>query len=48
VKGPFAVILNDRVGYGRGASEASVGDDMLAGVVAFGGAVPEEDAPLEG
>lgn len=48
VKGPFAVVLNDRVGYVRGASEAGVGDDMLAGVVAFGGAVPEEDAPLEG
>jgi len=48
VEGPFAVVLDNGVRFGRGASEAGVSDDMLAGVVAFGGAVPEENAALEG
>lgn len=44
VKGPFAVELDDvEVG-----GDAGGGDDVLAGVVAFGGAVPEEEAAGEG
>lgn len=31
-----------------GAGEAGAGDDVLAGVVAFGGAGPEEEAAVEG
>jgi hypothetical protein len=34
--------------YGVARHEASVGDDVLAGVVAFGGAGPEEDSVEEG
>jgi hypothetical protein len=47
VKGPFAVELEDWFAVGGFAGEAGVGDDVLAGVVAFGGAVPEEEAVLE-
>lgn len=44
VKGPFAVELDDvEVG-----GDAGDGDDVLAGVVAFGGTVPEEEATGEG
>lgn len=43
-EGPFAVELDD----GEGAGLAGGGDDVLAGVVAFGGAVPEEEAEMEG
>lgn len=43
VEGPFAVELDDvEVG-----GDAGGGDDVLAGVVAFGGAVPEEEAAEE-
>lgn len=48
VEGPFAVVLHNRVQEGRVAGEALGGGDVLAGVVAFGGAVPEEEAVLEG
>jgi hypothetical protein len=41
---PFAVELHD----GFGAGLAAGGDDVLAGVVAFGGAGPEEEAAVEG
>jgi hypothetical protein len=47
VKGPFAVELEDWFAVGGFAGEAFVGYDVLAGVVAFGGAVPEEEAVLE-
>jgi hypothetical protein len=43
VKGPFAVELDDFVV----GSDTGGGDDVLAGVVAFGGAVPEEEAARE-
>jgi len=46
VEGPLAVELDD--GLGRGLGEAVVGEDVLAGVVAFGGAGPEEEAAVEG
>ena len=39
VEGPFSVELDDV--FGRG--DALVGDDVLAGVIAFGWAVPEEE-----
>lgn len=48
VEGPFAVELEDWLTVGGFAGEARVGDDVLAGVVAFGRAVPEEEAVLEG
>ncbi|KFY84334.1 hypothetical protein V500_09395 [Pseudogymnoascus sp. VKM F-4518 (FW-2643)] len=44
VEGPFAVELDD--GEGRVRRDAHVGDYVLAGVVAFGGAGPEEQ-PVE-
>jgi hypothetical protein len=46
VERPFAVELDD--GLGRGGGEAEVGYDVLAGVVAFGGTGPEEEAVEEG
>ena len=48
VEGPFAMELEDRLAVGWVASEARVGDDVLAGVVAFRRAVPEEETMLEG
>jgi len=47
VEGPFAVELEDGPVVGDGAGEAAGGDDVLAGVVAFGGAGPEEEAVVE-
>jgi hypothetical protein len=47
VKGPFAVELEDWFAVRGFAGEAFVGYDVLAGVVAFGRAVPEEEAVLE-
>jgi hypothetical protein len=47
VKGPFAVELEDWFAVRGFAGEAGVGYDVLAGVVAFGGAGPEEEAVLE-
>lgn len=44
VEGPFAVELDDVEAGG----DAGGGDDVLAGVVAFGGTVPEEEAAGEG
>ncbi|RBQ83266.1 hypothetical protein VDGD_20963 [Verticillium dahliae] len=43
VEGPFAVELND----GQRAVDTAVCDDVLAGVVAFGGTCPEEEAAVE-
>lgn len=43
-KGPFAVELDDGLVHG----DAGRGDYALAGVVAFGGAIPEEEAVVEG
>jgi hypothetical protein len=48
VEGPFAVELENWFAVRRFASKALIGDDVLTGVVAFGGAVPEEKAMLEG
>ena len=48
MEGPFAVELEDGPVVGDGAGEAAGGDDVLAGVVAFGGAGPEEEAVVEG
>lgn len=50
VEGPFAVELDDGGGarVRRVVGEAGVGYDVLAGVVAFGGAVPEEEGAVEG
>lgn len=39
---PLAVELHDRLG--RGGGEALLRDDVLAGVVTFCGAAPEEEA----
>lgn len=44
VKGPFAVKLDN----GEVGGDARAGDDVLASVVAFGGAVPEEEAAGQG
>lgn len=44
VEGPFAMVLHDRLQHGRVAVHAPVGDDVLAGVVTFGRAVPEEES----
>lgn len=43
-KGPFAVELDD----GLVGGDAGRGDYALAGVIAFGGAVPEKEAVVEG
>jgi hypothetical protein len=43
VEGPFAMELDDRFGIG----DALRGDYVLAGVVALGGAVPEEETVEE-
>ncbi len=46
MEGPFAVELDD--GERRGGGLALGGDEALAGVVALGGAGPEEEAAVEG
>jgi len=43
VEGPFAVELDDGFGF----EDARVGDYVLAGVIAFRGTVPEEEAVEE-
>ena len=48
IEGPFAVELGDWEEVRVGAGKALVDGDVLAGVVAFGGAVPEEKAVVEG
>lgn len=48
VKGPFAMELVDRGHVRRITGETCRGDDVLTCVVAFGGAVPEEHAAVEG
>ena len=48
IERPFAVELVDRLHVGWVAGEAFRGDEVLAGVVAFGGTVPEEEATVEG
>lgn len=48
VEGPFPVELHDGREEGWIAREACFGYDVLAGVVAFLGAGPEEEAVLEG
>ena len=40
--------LQDRGAVRRLSRQARVGHDVLAGVVAFGGAGPEEEATVEG
>jgi hypothetical protein len=47
VEGPFSVVLHDRLEVWRLTSEALVGYDMLAGVVALLRARPEKQAVLE-
>ena len=47
VEGPFAVVLDDRGEVWGFARESLGGDDVLAEIVAFGGAGPEEEAVLE-
>lgn len=44
IEGPFPVELHN---FGP-IFDASASDDVLAGVVAFAGAVPEEEATVEG
>lgn len=48
MEGPFPVELHDGREEGWIAREACFGYDVLAGVVAFLGAGPEEEAVLEG
>jgi hypothetical protein len=48
VEWPLAVELKDRLSVGGITSEALVGNDVLTGIIAFGRAVPEEEAVLEG
>ena len=48
VEGPFTMVLEDRGEVGRVSCEAVGGGYVLAGVVAFGGAGPEEEAVVEG
>jgi hypothetical protein len=48
IERPFAVELEDRFAVRGIAGLADVGYDVLAGVVALGGAVPEEETALEG
>ena len=47
MEGPFAVELQDGRDVFGVAVEAVVGYDVLAGVVAFGGTVPEEQPSLK-
>ena len=48
IEGPFPVKLIHGLHVRRVTGEASVGHYVLAGVVALGGAVPEEQATVEG
>lgn len=48
VEGPFAVVLEDGFEVGWVAGKALFGYNVLAGVVAFGGAVPQEETVLDG
>ena len=48
VEGPFAVVLDYGGEVGGVSGEARERGVVLAGVVAFGGAGPEEEAVLEG
>lgn len=47
VEGPFAVVLDDGFEVGRIACESLFGHDVLAHIIAFLGAVPEEETVLE-
>lgn len=42
VKRPFPMVLDYRLQHRRVSSKASVCDDMLAGIIAFGVTVPEK------
>ena len=44
VERPFAVVLQDGLEVWRIARKTAVGHNVLAAVVAFGGAGPEEEA----
>ena len=48
VEGPFAVILDDGLQHGRIPRNPPVRDDVLADIVAIGGAGPEEEPEMEG
>lgn len=48
VEWPLAMELEDRLEVGRVARKSRLGRDMLAGIVAFRRAVPEQEAVLEG
>ena len=47
VEGPFAMELDDWREVGWIAGQSLFGYDVLAGVIAFGGAVPKEEAVEE-
>ena len=44
VEGPFAVELENGLEVGWVASESLVGNYVLAGIIAFGGAGPQQEA----
>ena len=48
VEGPFPMILHDGLKHGRFPSDAAVCDDVLADIVAIGGACPEQEAEVQG
>lgn len=46
VEGPFAMELEDGFEVGWVARDSLVGDYVLAGIVAFGGTIPQQEAVL--
>lgn len=48
VERPFSVKLHNRIKHRWVTRHASVGDDLLTCVVAFGGACPKEESEMKG
>ena len=47
IEGPFPMILNNWTDHRRISRNPTISNDMLAGVVAFGGACPEQETKVE-
>lgn len=46
-KRPFPMELDDRSDHRRVSSDSKVGDDVLAGIIAFSRTVPEHETEME-
>ena len=47
VKGPFAMVLDDGLEHRRVSRDTAVSDDVLADIIAIGGARPEKETKME-